>query len=127
MRCESEKERHQLLTALGHFIGQLHDIGLYHDDCKARHVLIFPDRPSLAKEFYIIDLLGSSFPPMLTRLHRAKNLYQIIRRFKPRDNDCGFTDEHRYVFLLAYSGSPIEAAAWSGWVNRVGKMKGREV
>jgi tRNA A-37 threonylcarbamoyl transferase component Bud32 len=127
IRCGSEKERHELLTALGHFIAQLHDIGLYHDDCKAGHVLIFPDRPSLAKEFYIIDLLGSSFPPVLTRVHRAKNLYQIVRSFKPRGDDFGFTDEHRYVFLLAYSGSPIEAAKWSSWVNRVGKMKGREV
>ena len=126
-RCEDEAHRRDLLVALGQFIGQLHDIGFYHDDCKASHVLIFPDRPSLAKEFYIIDLLGSSFPTVLTKLSRAKNLYQIVRSFKPKNEDLGFTDEHRYIFLQAYGGSPVEAANWSAWVSRVGKMKGRKV
>src|SRR5262249_26158462 len=80
-RCETEDERHDLLSALGQFAGQIHDAGFYHDDCKAGHLLIFPARPSLAREFYLIDLLGSSFPPVLTRLSRAKNLYQVIRSF----------------------------------------------
>ena len=126
-RCQSEEERSDLLIALGQFIGQLHDAGFYHDDCKAGHVLIFPDRPSIPSEFYLIDLLGSSFPTVLTRLARAKNLYQIIRSFTPKRRSLGFSDQHRYIFLIAYAGSPALAAHWAKWVSRVGKMKGRIV
>jgi hypothetical protein len=126
-RCETEDERHDLLSALGQFVGQVHDAGFYHDDCKAGHLLIFPDRPSLPAEFYLIDLLGSSFPPVLTRLSRAKNLYQIIRSFIPKRRDLGFTPDHRFAFLHAYSGSAAEAVAWSKWVDRVGRMKGRRL
>ena len=126
-RCQNEDERLDLLLAVGQFIGQLHDLGFYHDDCKAGHMLIFPDRPSLPSEFYIIDLLGSSFPTVLTRLSRAKNLYQIIRSFTPKKKSLGFTDAHRYAFLMAYATSAANAAMWSKWVSRVGKMKGRVV
>lgn len=127
LRCENEEERHDLLAALGQLIGQIHDAGFYHDDCKAGHLLIFPDRPSMAREFYVIDLLGSSFPHVLTRLSRAKNLYQIIRSFIPKRLDLGFTDDHRFAFLHAYSGSAADAVGWSKWVDRVGRMKGRKL
>src|SRR5262249_1881025 len=112
-RCETEDERHDLLAALGQFVGQIHDAGFYHDDCKAGHLLIFPDRPSMAREFYVIDLLGSSFPRVLTRVARAKNLYQIIRSFMPKRMDLGFNADHRFAFLHAYSGSAADAVSWS--------------
>lgn len=128
MRCEQEVERHELLVALGRFVGMIHDIGFYHDDFKAAHVLIFPHRPSLPQEFFLIDLLGGSFPPILTSLRRAKNLYQIIRSFMPKRHDLGFTPEHRDVFLLAYAGgAPEDALDWSRWVTRVGRLKGRKL
>ena len=126
-RCETEDQRGDLLSALGHFLGGIHDTGFYHDDFKAAHVLIFPDRPSLPKEFYLIDLLGGSFPPMLTRLRRAKNLYQILRSFLPKRKQLGFTDAHRALFLEAYAGSAMEARAWSKWVDRIGRIKGRKL
>ena len=127
LRCDTEQQRRELLVALGRFTAQLHDAGLHHDDYKADHLLIFPDRPSVPKEFYLIDLLGASFPPVLSRLRCAKSLYRMIRSFVPKRKEYGFTTEHRDVFLMAYAGSPTEAAGWSRWVTRVGHLKGRVV
>ena len=64
---------------------------------------------------------------MLTRLHKAKNLYQVIRTFVPKRRHFGFTREHRDTFLLAYAGSVVDAHNWSRWVARVGRLKGRAV
>ncbi|HYG76673.1 MAG TPA: lipopolysaccharide kinase InaA family protein [Planctomycetota bacterium] len=127
MRCESERQRRELLIALGQFTGRMHDCGFYHDDYKAAHLLIFPDRPSSARDFFLIDLLGGSFPPVLTRLHRAKNLYQMLRSFVPKRKSFGFTQEHRDIFLLAYSGNALQATEWGKWVERMGRFKGRKV
>lgn len=127
VRSRSEHERLELLVALGNFTGRLHDAGFYHDDYKAGHLLIFPDRPSRPREFFLIDLLGSGFPAVLTRLARAKNLYQMIRSFIPKRRNFGFTRDHRDIFLQAYAGSPMEAANWSKWVDRVGRLKGRRL
>lgn len=125
LRCETERQRRELLVALGQFTARLHDLGFYHDDYKASHLLIFPDRPSLAQEIYLIDLLGGSFPPVLSTLRCAKNLYQMIRSLIPKRRDFGFTEGHRDVFLVAYAGSAVEAAGWSRWVRYVGRLKGR--
>ncbi|MCY3024205.1 MAG: hypothetical protein NTW87_34955 [Planctomycetota bacterium] len=127
LRCETERQRHELLTALGQFTGRLHDIGFYHDDYKAGHLLIFPERPSLPKELYLIDLLGGSFPPVLSRYRRAKNLYQMLRSFTPKRKNFGFTREHRDAFLMAYSGSTMDALAWAKWVTHIGRLKGRVI
>ena len=125
LRCDSEKTQHELLWGLGQFTARLHDLGFFHDDYRANHLLLFPDRPSLAKEFYLIDLLGGSFPKLLSRVARARNLYQMIRSFNPKHGSYGFTEEHRDQFLLAYAGSVMEAAKWSRRIKRVGKKKGR--
>jgi tRNA A-37 threonylcarbamoyl transferase component Bud32 len=125
LRCETEERRHEVLTALGCFTARLHDLGFYHDDHKAQHLLIFPDRPAVMKEFYLIDLLGSSFPPLLSRMSRARNLYQMIRSFNPKHCSYGFTHAHRDAFLLAYAGSASEAREWSHLVRRAGRRKGR--
>jgi len=127
LRCEDEAKRHEVLTALGQFTARLHDVGFYHDDYKAQHLLIFPDRPSVMQEFYLIDLLGGSFPPLLSRTGRARNLYQMIRSFNPKHCSYGFTRAHRDAFLMAYAGSSLEAAEWSQWVKRAGRRKGREL
>jgi tRNA A-37 threonylcarbamoyl transferase component Bud32 len=128
MRCENEAERHELLVALGRFVGKIHDAGFYHDDFKAGHILIFPNRPSVAEEFYLIDLLGGSFPPILSTLRRAKNLYQLIRSFVPKRRELGFTRTHRDLILLAYSaGNAEDAAHWAKWLDRVGRLKGRRL
>jgi tRNA A-37 threonylcarbamoyl transferase component Bud32 len=127
LRCDTEKQRRELLIALGQFTGRMHDAGFYHDDYKAGHLLIFPDRPSHPREFFLIDLLGGSFPTVLTRVRRAKNLYQMIRSFLPKRKDFGFTKDHREIFLLAYSGNALETMTWSKWVDRVGRLKGRKL
>ncbi|MFH0938003.1 MAG: lipopolysaccharide kinase InaA family protein [Planctomycetota bacterium] len=128
MRCDLESQRRELLIALGQLVGQIHDAGFYHDNFKATHLLIFPHRPSLPEEFYIIDLLGGLFRPTLTPLRRAKNLYQIIRSFLPKRRKLGFTLEHRDLFLLTYSAdSTPDARQWSKWVDRIGRLKGRKV
>lgn len=126
-RCDSESERSELLVAMGQLAGQLHDSGFYHDDLKAGHLLIFPERPSLPQNFYLIDLLGGSFPPFLSHMRRAKNLYQIIRSFIPKRYHLGFTRDHRMIFLKAYSGSKNDADFWSAWVDRIGRVKGRRL
>ncbi|MCW8129313.1 MAG: hypothetical protein KIS92_02925 [Planctomycetota bacterium] len=126
-RLETEAERCEMLLALGRFILMFHDRGFYHDDCKAGHFLILPHAPSSASEFFIIDLLGCSMTRSVSRLNRAKNLYQILRSFLPKKDDHGFTDAHKTVFLQAYGGSLAEAAKWSRWVDRVGKLKGRKL
>jgi len=127
VRCDSERHRRELLIALGQFTGRMHDIGFYHDDYKAAHLLMFPDRPSSPKEIYLIDLLGGSFPPVLTPLSRAKNLYQMLRSFVPKRKSFGFTHEHRDIFLLAYSGNALEATQWAKWIERIGRLKGRKI
>jgi hypothetical protein len=126
-RCTTEKERKELLVALGQFTGRLHDAGFYHDDYKAAHVLIFPNSPSDPREFFLIDLLGGSFPPILSRMRRAKNLYQMIRSFLPKKGNFGFTQEHREIFLLAYSGCALDVVMWNKWVDRMGRLKGRRL
>ncbi|HEY3320056.1 MAG TPA: lipopolysaccharide kinase InaA family protein [Planctomycetota bacterium] len=126
-RCDSEALRRELMAALGQFTGHMHDIGFYHDDYKAAHILVFPDRPSTPREFFLIDLLGGSFPPVLSRLRRAKNLYQLMRSFVPKRKHFGFTREHRELLLTAYAGNAYEAAEWDKWVDRVGTLKGRRI
>ncbi|GMV80364.1 MAG: hypothetical protein AMXMBFR7_15480 [Planctomycetota bacterium] len=126
-RLDTEVERRDLLLALGRFILSLHEHKLYHDDCKAEHVLVLPGAPSSPSEFFIIDLLGCELQRRLSKLARAKNLYQILRSFLPKKGEYGFTPDHRAVFLQAYAGSLAEAAEWSKWVDRVGRMKGRVV
>ncbi|MGD0088362.1 MAG: lipopolysaccharide kinase InaA family protein [Planctomycetota bacterium] len=125
LRCDNERTQHELLWALGQFTARLHDVGFYHDDYRAHHLLVFPDRPSLPKELYLIDLLGGSFPKLLSRFARAKNLYQMIRSFNPKHCSFGFTEAHRNEFLLAYAGSAMEATKWLRRIQRVGKRKGR--
>jgi tRNA A-37 threonylcarbamoyl transferase component Bud32 len=128
LRCETESERSDLLIALGQFTGRIHDIGFYHDDFKAGHLLLFPHRPSHPDSIYLIDLLGGLFPTIFSKLRRAKNLYQIIRSFLPKRYEVGFTREHRDIFLLAYSsGNQDEAKNWSRWVDRIGRLKGRKL
>jgi len=127
LRCETEEQRRELLVALGQFTARLHDVGFYHDDYKADHLLLFPDRPSLPRELYLIDLLGGAFPAVLTPYRRAKNLYQMLRSFVPKRKHYGFTDDHRGIFLMAYAGSAIDALTWSHWVARLGRLKGRMV
>jgi tRNA A-37 threonylcarbamoyl transferase component Bud32 len=128
MRCEEEAERRELMIALGRVVGRMHDAGFYHDDFKAGHLLLFPNRPAAPEEFYIIDLLGGSFPTALSTLRRAKNLYQLLRSFLPKRRNLGFTQEHRDYFLLSYScGNALDAHQWSKWVNRVGRLKGRKI
>lgn len=126
-RLESEPERRELLLALGRFILTFHDRGFYHDDCKAEHILALPHAPSSPAEFFIIDLLGCAMKRSVSRLNRAKNLYQILRSFLPKREDHGFTPDHKALFLQAYGGSLAEAAIWDKWVNRVGTLKGRKL
>jgi len=124
---DTEQERYDLLTALGHFILRLHEQGFCHDDCKAEHFLILPHASNIAQEFFIIDLLGGLILKSINRYRRAKNLYQVLRSFLPKKGGHGFTPEHRAVFLSAYGGSLAEAVKWETWVKRVGSMKGRRV
>ncbi|MBI3829345.1 MAG: hypothetical protein HY291_07500 [Planctomycetes bacterium] len=126
-RLESEPERCELLLALGRFILMFHDRGFYHDDCKAEHFLVLPNAPSTPGEFFIIDLLGCSMAKSVSRLNRAKNLYQILRSFLPKKDNHGFTPDHKAVLLQAYGGSLAEAAKWSTWINRIGSLKGHKV
>ena len=63
----------------------------------------------------------------LSPYRRAKNLYQILRSFKPKHTDFGFTREHRGVFLEAYAAGTGKFDYWSRWVDRMGRLKGRIV
>lgn len=129
LRLLTEPARTELLVALGQFTGQVHDAGFFHDDYKPAHLLLFPDRPSTPREFYLIDLLGGSFPAILSDMRRARNLYQLIRAFCPTKPgfDYHFKPAHRNILLEAYAGSPGETEKWLNLVDRVGKIKGRKV
>ncbi len=94
---------------------------------KSTHLPIFPSRPSVLEEFYIIDLLGGGFPHVLSPLKRARNLFKLVRSFIPRQTDSGFLPEHRRAILKAYAGSEMEADVWENWVERIGRMKGQRV
>ena len=107
--CSSERQRAALLTQIGRFTGRLHDAGFYHDDYRAGHLLMLPGRPADYDEFYLIDLLGGRFLPVLTPLRRARNLYQMLCSFLPKRTN-GFPQEHRAVFLSAYCGSARRGA-----------------
>ena len=123
MRCTEQGQRIQLLEALGQFTGRMHAAGFYHDDYKARHLLVRSNRSSRASEFYVIDLLGGGFPLRLSSLARSRNLYQLLRTFNRAPTRLGFTPEHRQILLEAYSGSRKDAAFWSTWVNRAARIK----
>jgi tRNA A-37 threonylcarbamoyl transferase component Bud32 len=125
-RCTSERQRTELLIAVGQFTGMLHDTGFYHDDYKSGHLLILPNRPSTATEIHVIDLLGGGFPQVLTPLKRARNLFQMIRSFIPK-RSIGFTPEHRYLILKSYCGSAAEAHDWEKWVERISRLKGQPI
>ncbi len=126
-RITREKDRTELLVALGRFLLMLHEQKFYHDDCKASHVLVLPDAASSPQEFFIIDLLGCGFLKRLSNYRRAKNLYQILRSFKPKHTHFGFTPEHRDTFLRSYGESEDGALRWGKWVDRMGRLKGRIV
>ena len=126
-RCSTDRQRTELLTAIGQFIAVLHDAGFCHADCKSSHLLILPNRPSSADEFYIIDLLGSSFSKVLSPIARAKNLFKLIRSFIPKRQCVGFTPDHRRLILKAYGGSENDADYWDGWVDQIGRMKGQRL
>ena len=127
MRLDEEECRLDLMRAVGHFLLLLHERGFYHDDCKSGHVLVRLDSPSDPREFFVIDLLGCGLLGRLSRLRRAKNLYQMLHQFLPRHQDLGFREHHREEFLEAYGGSKAEGARWSRWVDRVGGLKGRRI
>src|SRR5436190_3492188 len=50
-RCTNDRQRGELLTAVGQFTGIMHDAGFCHADAKSTHLLIFPNRPSCPEEF----------------------------------------------------------------------------
>src|SRR6185295_14856932 len=120
-RCTNDRQRGELLTAVGQFTGIMHDAGFCHADAKSTHLLIFPNRPSCPEEFYIIDLLGGSFPRVLTEVKRAKNLFKLLHSFIPKQQDIGFLPEHRRVVVKAYAGSEAAADYWENWVERIGR------
>ena len=127
LRCTNDRQRAELLTSIGQFTAMMHDAGFCHGDCKSTHLLIFPSRPSVPEEFYVIDLLGGGFPHVLSPLKRARNLFKLVRSFIPRQTDSGFSPEHRRTILKAYAGSEMEADVWENWVERIGRMKGQRV
>jgi len=126
-RLEEPEDRFDLVRAMGQFLYLLHERGLYHDDCKAGHFLIRMESPSMPKEFFIIDLLGCGLKGRLTKIQRAKNLYQLMRHFHPRRKSIGFEKEYREELLMAYGGSHHDAEKWSSWVDRIGSIKGRKL
>ena len=126
-RCSSDRQRSELLTSVGQFAAMLHDTGFCHGDFKSTHLLILPNRPSCADEFYLIDLLGGSFSSVLTPLSRAKNLFKLIRSFIPKRQCVGFTPEHRRLILKAYAGSENDADYWDTCVDQIGRMKGQRI
>lgn len=122
-RCANDRQRAELLTAVGQFAAMMHDTGFCHGDCKSSHLLILPNRASSAEDFYIIDLLGGSFSRALSPVARAKNLFKLIRSFIPKRQCVGFTPEHRRMILKAYGGSENDADYWDAWVEQIGKVK----
>lgn len=126
-RCINDRQRAELLTAVGQFVAILHDAGFCHNDCKASHLLILPNRPSSADEFHVIDLLGGSFSSGLSPVARARNLYKLIRSFIPKRQCAGFTADHRRMILKAYGGSENEADYWHIWVDQISRVKGQKV
>lgn len=125
-RLQDDQDRRDLVRAMGQYLYLMHERGFYHDDCKAAHMLIRLEAPSSPKEFFVIDLLGCGLKGRLTRMQRAKNLYQVMRHFHPRKQSIGFTKEYREELLVAYGGSRLDAEKWSDWVNRIGHLKGRK-
>jgi tRNA A-37 threonylcarbamoyl transferase component Bud32 len=126
LRLTEESDRTDLIRAVGQFLYLLHERGLYHDDCKAAHILVRLESPSSPKEFFIIDLLGCGLKGRLSHLERAKNLYQVMRHFHPPKGSIGFSPEHRELLLTAYGGSRQDAEKWSRWVDRIGRLKGKK-
>jgi len=126
-RCANDRQRIELLTAIGQFAAVLHDAGFCHADCKSSHLLIMNNRPSSADEFYVIDLLGAHFSSVLSPVARARNLFKLIRSFIPKCHCAGFTPDHRRLILKSYAGSESDADYWDAWVDQIGRMKGQKI
>lgn len=123
----TKEEREEIITALGRFAYNIHSVGFYHDDFKAEHVLLFPDAPADPHEFYLIDLLGGRFSSRLSKLSRAKNLYQLLRSFLPKRKNFGFTEAYFMKLLEAYAGTPKKVDEWAKRVEKIGTLKGRKL
>jgi hypothetical protein len=75
----------------------------------------------------VIDLLGGRLLGRVPRLRRAKNLYQMLRHFLPKQGSAGFKPHHRELLLESYAGSAAEAVRWARRLKRVGRLKGRKL
>jgi hypothetical protein len=116
--------RTKLLDEAGRFLRHIHESCRFaHDDGKASHFFLSECTPVRADEFYVLDLLGGRFYARVPEAARALNLYQFLRSFTPRDLDLGFGEADRDRVLTAYA--PADAAYWRGWVERIGRGRGR--
>ncbi len=72
------------IEGLAVFLAEAHDLGFYHDDCTAEHVLVAPEEdqpdPGTPSKFALIDVDNGrkSKTPLSTRL-RIANLFQMLR------------------------------------------------
>jgi tRNA A-37 threonylcarbamoyl transferase component Bud32 len=95
-QIESAESREGLAVALGAWLGQLHALGVYHDDCSAKNVLSVA-RAGGGWDLWLIDLDGVSPTSRLSYRRRVKNLSQVI------DPPAGLTRDDVRGLLDAYT------------------------
>jgi tRNA A-37 threonylcarbamoyl transferase component Bud32 len=88
-------EKCRLLRALGRWLRQIHDAGVYHDDWSAKNILVAEREGSW--EFLLVDLESIAPRRRLSRRRRVKNLGQVC------DVPGGLTAADRVRCLIAYA------------------------
>jgi len=88
-------EKRRLLRALGRWLRQIHDAGIYHGDWSAKNILVAEREGSW--EFLLVDLESIAPERRLSRRRRVKNLGQVC------DVPGGLTAIDRMRCLIAYA------------------------
>jgi hypothetical protein len=123
---EHREEREAFWSALAEFLAQAHEMGFYHDDCAADHILIAADSSPgsvTPSGFAFIDIdNGRLEPGPIGAGPRYVNLFQVMRSL----NTKTFPVKLREYFLNEYlkrSEMKIDARECRAAIERIAQRK----
>lgn len=95
---EKRRAKRRLLNQFARFVGNLHDLSIYHGDLKASNILVQEKKPG-EYAFYLIDLDYVKVCCSVNRYQRYRNLMQLNKSFLDRKI---ISQTDRLDFLRAY-------------------------
>ena len=92
-----ENDRQKWIKAFGHYIGEMHKVGIVHGDLRAGNILMSID--SGTPKFMMIDIERNSVHKEVPYKSIVKNFVQLIKRITFNE----FTARDRVTFFKAYN------------------------